>query len=80
MNRKKLLRLTAFIFFMAIISSGFSQPAETIITGKILGKDGLPLTGVSVQLKGKTSVSTATDTNGYSKFIHRSNKVRSYSV
>ena len=64
MNRKKLLRLTAFIFFLFAMSGVRSQQAETLIKGKIVGKDGNPIQGVTVQLKGKTNTSTVTDSNG----------------
>jgi TonB-dependent starch-binding outer membrane protein SusC len=69
MNRKQLPRLTAIFLFLFISVSVFSQQGETWVTGKIVGKDSLALTGVSVQLKGKTTVTAVTDSNGVFK-IH----------
>ncbi len=67
MNRKKLSRLTAIIFFLFMSVSTFSQQKETLITGRIIGKDSLPLSGVSVQLRGKPNIIAATDSNGVFK-------------
>jgi TonB-dependent starch-binding outer membrane protein SusC len=67
MNRQKLPRLTAFIFFLFISGTTLSQTG-TWIKGKIVGKDSLALLGVTVQLKGKVT-STATDINGEFKIL-----------
>ncbi len=64
MNRKKLSWLTAFIFSLFIAGSVYSQQTETWVKGRILGKDSLPLTGVTVQLRDKPSLSIATDSVG----------------
>ncbi len=64
MNRKQLFRLMAIIFFLFIAGAGYSQQTGTLITGKIVGKDNLPLAGVSVQVKDKPNISTATDSGG----------------
>jgi TonB-linked SusC/RagA family outer membrane protein len=63
MNRKKLPRLTAFIFSIFISVSAFSQQ-DNWVRGKIIGKDSVPLAGVNVQLKGNPKISVATDANG----------------
>ena len=54
--------------FPFILLIGFFIPSQlfaqtTIVTGKINGSDGLPIAGVSVQVKG-TSTGTATDASG----------------
>ena len=69
MNRKKLPRLTAFIFSLFIAGTAISQQTGTLIQGRIIGKDSLQLTGVSVQVKGKSTASSASDSNGVFK-IH----------
>src|ERR1700712_307631 len=63
MNCKMLSRLTAFIFLFFIAGKIFSQQAGTLIRGKIVGKDSLPLAGVTVQIKDK-AVTATTDANG----------------
>ena len=59
--KKVLLSYLMMCFFM--VSAAFAQ--DKIVTGKVTGAgDGLPLPGVSVTVKGNTSVGTQTDANG----------------
>jgi TonB-linked SusC/RagA family outer membrane protein len=68
MNRNRLPGLTAFIFFLFVSVIAFGQQ-DAWIKGRVVGKDSLPLTGVSVQIKGIPTGGTTTDANGEFK-IH----------
>jgi TonB-dependent starch-binding outer membrane protein SusC len=68
MNRKQLPRLTAFVFSLFFVVNGFSQQTGTWVKGKIVGKDSLPLIGVTIQLKGKPTT-TLTDAGGEFKIL-----------
>jgi len=54
--------MLGFLLSCSLIS--FSQVTDIIIKGKITGKDGQPLAGVTVQLKDKPSETTQTETDG----------------
>lgn len=45
-------------------SAGDTKRQETEVIGKVIDKDGAPLTGVSVLVKGRESTGTSTDRNG----------------
>ena len=61
------LRLFHFIvlgFLFGYPTHAISQAPEIILKGKVTGKDGQPLAGVTVQLKEKLNQSTQTDAEG----------------
>ena len=64
MNRKLLLWL--WVLSMGVFQSltGLSQAPATLLKGKITGKDGLPIAGASVQVKGRSRELTQTDGEG----------------
>ncbi len=64
MNRKLLLRLAALLIpALGFMFSSAQQPA-TIIKGKITGKDGAPISGVTILVKGRTDEATQSDAEG----------------
>lgn len=56
-----LLKITFFLFFCFSLQNAFAQ--STIVTGKVTGQAGEPISGASVQIKG-TNKGTSTDNNG----------------
>lgn len=60
---KRILQSCFLIFFVAATQLAIAQ--DRTVTGKVTASgDGLPLPGVSVAVKGNTSVGTQTDVNG----------------
>jgi len=61
----KQIILCLLLFTMVIpLQSVFAQNTETILKGKVTGKDGLALPGVTVMVKGKPAEITQTDVEG----------------
>ncbi len=61
---KKWLRKITLIKLMIVLSVWFVNAQETTLTGKVSSKDGSPLPGVSIVIKGST-VGTLSDSDGH---------------
>ncbi|NNV57324.1 SusC/RagA family TonB-linked outer membrane protein [Limnovirga soli] len=64
MNGKKLLMAFVLFLFTATAMHSHAQTAEITVKGKITGKDGLPLPGVSIVVKGKSKAAALSDADG----------------
>jgi len=64
MNRKLLLWLWVLSVSALHSIPSFSQQPATLLKGRVTGKDGLPIAGASVQIKGKSRETSQTDTDG----------------
>lgn len=64
MKGKQLLLFMLLFFAAMYCQNAYAQSDGTLLKGKVTGKDALPLAGVTIQVKGKTSEITQTDADG----------------